>query len=231
LGAHPFAAQLDAASPRPYQLSPTDAAAAAADAQALIESDLVCTHCEYNLRGLRGDPVRCPECGVWNERGILLIPAEHVRWAVRSVEWGPRWMVVLSVLAVLLLLGCIAGGAGMVLASFVLVGGLWGVTCIETVSGIRSPASRRSILLRFHVATLVIVAAPVSCVLLRAIWPSISDRIRMLSLLVAMPLSIVGCAMGMWLYSRAKPRFLTLKRDEIVRVAHQRLRDSQIRRG
>jgi hypothetical protein len=29
-----------------------------------LEHDLPCPNCGYNLRGLSGDPVRCPECGV-----------------------------------------------------------------------------------------------------------------------------------------------------------------------
>ncbi len=28
-----------------------------------IQQDLDCPHCEYNLRGLLGDVVSCPECG------------------------------------------------------------------------------------------------------------------------------------------------------------------------
>lgn len=230
-GAHPFAAQLDPWSHRPYRLPDADIAAAAADADTPIETDFFCTHCKYNLRGLRGDPVRCPECGVWNARGILFLPPEYIRSAVRSVERAPRFMVILSVMSVLLLLGCIAGGSGRAAVGFVLVSGLWATACIETVSGIEPSSARRGILLKLQLTTLVLVCVPVSCVLLRVLWPSISADARMLSLHLATPLSLIGCSIGVWLHSRAKPHFLALKRDEIVRVARQRQRDSLTRRG
>lgn len=31
-----------------------------------IDFDLPCLECDYNLRGLSGDPIRCPECGFRN---------------------------------------------------------------------------------------------------------------------------------------------------------------------
>jgi len=34
-----------------------------------IDEDLFCLTCGYNLRALRGDPVRCPECGEDNAVG------------------------------------------------------------------------------------------------------------------------------------------------------------------
>ena len=35
----------------------------------ILDFDLACQHCRYNLRGLSGDPVRCPECGTSNTLG------------------------------------------------------------------------------------------------------------------------------------------------------------------
>lgn len=47
-----------------------------------IDTDAYCRRCTYNLRGLSGDPVRCPECGQLNTLTDLLdivTPARRVR--------------------------------------------------------------------------------------------------------------------------------------------------------
>lgn len=49
-----------------------------------IDFDLPCLTCGYNLRGLRGDPVCCPECGSNNSRLELL------RVRVAAAAWEPR---------------------------------------------------------------------------------------------------------------------------------------------
>src|SRR5436190_17701296 len=38
-----------------------------------------CLHCGYNLRGLAGDPVRCPECFHNNPRNQIIGPAVMTR--------------------------------------------------------------------------------------------------------------------------------------------------------
>lgn len=49
-----------------------------------IDFDLFCLTCGYNLRGLRGDPVRCPECGDDHSSLTLL------RLQVNAAAWEPR---------------------------------------------------------------------------------------------------------------------------------------------
>jgi hypothetical protein len=51
-----------------------------------IDWDLHCLKCGYNLRGLSGDPVRCPECGSLNPLGEAEIPEELVTRQVRKLE-------------------------------------------------------------------------------------------------------------------------------------------------
>ena len=56
-----------------------------ADAKPLDE-DLYCLECAYNLRGLIGDPVRCPECGHVNGVSELQIPAVSINARLRKLE-------------------------------------------------------------------------------------------------------------------------------------------------
>jgi hypothetical protein len=61
-----------------------------------------CPVCEYDLRGISGDPVRCPECGARASRRALRIPArEFTRRCRRAESWatfcvGAMWLFVLG---------------------------------------------------------------------------------------------------------------------------------------
>ena len=50
-----------------------------------LDRDLYCLTCGYNLRGLSGDPVRCPECGNLNPIGDVEIPAEIITKQLRRM--------------------------------------------------------------------------------------------------------------------------------------------------
>ena len=79
-----------------------------------MQQDLYCLDCGYNLRGLDGDPVRCPECGHDNRRGDLLVPAAAIKRALRRLETGAALvgaMPAVLLLFFLPLLAAIAYGA------------------------------------------------------------------------------------------------------------------------
>lgn len=65
--------------------------------------DLYCLECGYNLRGLSGDPRRCPECGHWNPVGDLEIPAEFIAAQLRRMETAPAACVAMALLAAVFL--------------------------------------------------------------------------------------------------------------------------------
>jgi len=53
------------------------------------DANLYCLNCGYNLRGLSGDPRRCPECGHMNPLGDLELPAEMISRQLRKMETAP----------------------------------------------------------------------------------------------------------------------------------------------
>ena len=55
----------------------------------LITCDLYCLRCGYNLRGLSGDPVRCPECAFLNPLGDAEIPAALISRQLKRMETAP----------------------------------------------------------------------------------------------------------------------------------------------
>jgi hypothetical protein len=78
----------------------TDSPVAESPRTAEIKTDLYCLECGYNLRGLSGDPVRCPECGYRNPIGDVELPADQIRKQLREMETAPT----ISVAALLVLL-------------------------------------------------------------------------------------------------------------------------------
>ena len=68
----------------------------------LEDIDLYCLNCGYNLRGLPGDPRRCPECGHLNRIGDLIPTAEMISEQLRRMETAPTFCVGLAIGVVLL---------------------------------------------------------------------------------------------------------------------------------
>ena len=50
------------------------------------DENLFCLHCGYNLRGLAGDPIKCPECGHDNFPEACRIPGATVAELMRPLE-------------------------------------------------------------------------------------------------------------------------------------------------
>ncbi len=48
--------------------------------------DLPCLKCGYNLRGLAGDPIKCPECGYENPFGDAAVPKAALEARLRKTE-------------------------------------------------------------------------------------------------------------------------------------------------
>jgi hypothetical protein len=63
--------------------------------------DLYCLTCGYNLRGLSGDPRRCPECGNLNPVGDLEIPANLIKAQLYRMESAPACGVAVLLLTVI----------------------------------------------------------------------------------------------------------------------------------
>jgi len=78
------------------------------ESDAPLDIDLYCLNCGYNLRGLPGDPVRCPECFHENARADLLCPPDEVQRRVRRMHRYADFCVVISFLFVASLIGAAA---------------------------------------------------------------------------------------------------------------------------
>jgi len=78
------------------------------DSRWLLVGELPCLGCTYNLRGLVGPDVRCPECGQLND---LRLPE---LWRVKTLPLGVRirehWPMLATFLSILPIVGLLLGG-------------------------------------------------------------------------------------------------------------------------
>lgn len=95
--------------------------------------DLFCLRCRYNLRGLAGDAVRCPECGYENDAEDLRIPHEEISRQLRKLETAPTISV--AAVWVLVLAGIIVWVGGACVGVALAVSALLGCACSAAVFG------------------------------------------------------------------------------------------------
>lgn len=204
-----------------------------------IERDLYCLTCGYNLRGLSGDPVRCPECGQSQERAALEIPATAIRAALRQLETAPAYNF-LGLLGAPLLAWAIypsvrQNAAGPPLTCLTLLVAALVCSVPFTLLHYRRTCRGRpgwlEALLRFHVGTLVMLAM-VLVVPFSLAWLAPFGRRSGTSLakwmpwlgLAALPLVVLWVWVIWRLLRWTKAPMEALQRDVAVEVAREELR-------
>jgi len=203
------------------------------DASGAIDEDLFCLTCGYNLRGLRGDPVRCPECGSDNGLGDVMLPAAAIREALRELETEPTRCVACSLLGVTSLALIALAVLNIVPMA---VGGLFfaslgacaslllGLACFRRFAAtIEDRRLARWIVWRFHWITLLVFGPAVLAItVLTASSRTQNPSVDGVLAAVASPFALLPVAWLIYLpVRRARER---AQRDTAVRVARDILR-------
>ena len=135
----------------------------------LLSGDLPCLECEYNLRGLVGPLVRCPECGHANN---LRDPAP---WKMKQLPIGVRqrahWPASAALVSfwffpVILLMLRIDSGWGLLISDALLLVGLsiiWLRLCVRWVRSCHAPAWAVVRLAAVHLAAWGWIAGVAGC--------------------------------------------------------------------
>ncbi len=197
------------------------------DENGAIDEDLYCLSCGYNLRGLTGDPVRCPECGEFNSLGMAAIPAEMIRQALRKMETAPTGCA-----------GCAFGG--LCFASLFLwspTGGMWPIAlaallclaawllfCRRMKTVYEGRPGWRRMLLDFHFATLLCTAAIPMLVIARVVVEDMLVSTPGTVVLGVLFGSFPFVVWGLRVYSSARIRIAVMQREAAVRIAKKALR-------
>ena len=197
------------------------------DPDAALDEDLYCLTCGYNLRGLYGDPVRCPECGELNDLGTAAIPAEFIRRGLREMETAPTFCTAFA----LLITPCLAfvllsNWPQSACPAVALVGLLvaWSTGYREMKSRYNDKPGWRRILVDFHVATLLCtIAIPIMisvCVIKDYPLYAVPEPFWIVAGIIWVP-CFIG---GLRIYYASRKRIAAMQRDAAVRIARETLR-------
>ncbi len=212
----------------------------------LTDVDLYCLHCGYNLRGLSGDPRRCPECGQLSSLSELTLPAEMITRQLQRMESAPTGCVALALLMlvalltsllVLVELGLSATGFVASLFCLVMTGplvALWRVSVDRFRSACMGKPGWSEVLFEYHLhglgvcLILIFSFAPLLFFGMRhhasSPWPIRISEI----VLFAGCASVVAWAPG--IRRRCKAKMDILQREVAVKIAGEHLRERLSRR-
>ncbi len=211
---------------------------------AAIDTDLYCLHCGYNLRGLSGDPVRCPECGNLNPIGDVEIPAPIIKKQLRRMETAPAvsmlgLLFLLPALGFLALVLCDQGPVyAETAACFGVQGTIGGIVWVVGIARFRSSCLGRpgwlAALLRYQLVASVF-AGLVLVVFLFATYSMMEQGWRLNRYLgeewpcIALPLLFAAVIAGIIWGLRPVHRWLKgpmeqLQREVAVKIARDRVR-------
>lgn len=202
-------------------------------AAAPLEEDLFCLGCGYNLRGLSGVMVRCPECGEDNDVHELHVPAETIQQALNRMESAPTtcvaWAGFGATAAVAVALSLTKPGWATLIFC-----GLVGVAAMGWLGAARwarrtfeeSPGWKRT-LFEFHLATALcglILPGLLIAVVVDFRW---GRGIQMFAAvwLIEIPAAVVGLI----IYASARRRLRIQQRDTAVRIGREMLRRARRR--
>jgi hypothetical protein len=200
--------------------------------------DLYCLECGYNLRGLSGDPRRCPECGYQNPLSDLTLPADAIAEQLRELETAPT-----NCLAVILLAGlCFVLLVGVLfvfrdeqdsVSPGVLVA-LVGLMVIAVVAKLAWSASAESFrescqdnpawkaaLRRYHYLGLSVVAPSGAAIMAVGLLGRRASFSWMLAIIFL--LAVAMLLVGRWARRELKLIIDPLQRESAVRIAHKTL--------
>lgn len=203
--------------------------------------DLYCLSCGYNLRGLPGDPRRCPECGAFNSLQELLIPARLIRTYLRKMESAPAVCVAAIVLPTICLLLTVALNLSMKyfdpltylvsVAAAALAPWVWRTNARRFRESCLDRAGWREALWLYHVRSLPLCLLVAVMIMIGTLLPGMSGSgargmfgAQMLVWLAVIPVIAVG---GPWVHRGLKEVLMPLQRDVAVALAS---RDAQRRR-
>lgn len=196
-----------------------------------LDRDVFCLQCGYNLRGLSGDPIRCPECGYNNDLGVASIPADLIRTTLHQMETYPTWCVVMSLgLAFMVIPAATGNPAALLLAGIGAASCLYGwKNCYRAATHIYPDAwFLRRLLLAFHlISATCILPFVLPPFVFRSFLPA-RPGVILLFLLI----SLLTCwTVGIVWYGRVRRQLATTQRETAVRIARSCLQNWRWRRG
>ena len=197
--------------------------------EAAATEDLYCLYCGYNLRGLSGDPRRCPECGQSSTVAEMRIPATLIRKQAKKLETLPSLCVGAMLIGPqvgLMLLAMRLPWAAAVTVPAVLAA--WGACAWAFASHCDYRPGWLIPLAEIHAAAFLFVVPFGMFLGGFAAWPTFGWNWISVT---AWPVGLAMLVTGGYVYRDARRRLVVLQRKAAVDLARQELgRPQPIRR-
>jgi len=205
----------------------------------LTHVDLYCLHCGYNLRGLSGDPRRCPECGKLSPISEMTLSAQAITAQLRRMETWPTACIgcvlllmlslTLAVLALVLLGPTREVCAGLTLPVLILVP-LWYYAVGRFSAACMDRPGWSQVLMEYHIygIALCLAMAVSFCLPLLYLLPYLGRDPPWTVLLTGLAILIGGFTAVIVLAPlarrRCKAKMDALQREVAVKLAGEQLR-------
>lgn len=200
--------------------------------------DLYCLYCGYNLRGLLGDPRRCPECGKLNPVGDLVVPAEAISLQLRRMETWPTACVVSAVLIMIFSpfqvapLFSRATGPGTALCSMIVslvAAAIWITGALRFRSACMARPGWLAVLVHYHVWAIGLIASTMLAFGMTIwLWDGLHWKHEGWGILLLPVVTLGGLEvvflLGFWVRRRCRARMYPLQREVATTIARDRLR-------
>ena len=203
--------------------------------------NLYCFGCGYNLRGLSGDPRRCPECAKLNAMADLEVPAERINRTLRRIQTGPALSTSAFLALILWLLPTLyvlifpfSGYSSPPLWIWIFLISLIVLAAVGWVCGVfmfRSSCEARLgwviALATFHFYGTLLAACGIATIAVllwcvRAVKASL-PYVPVLQVAGSGLFVVASAIAAPWLYKRAKATIAPLQRERAARLAREYL--------
>lgn len=209
-------------------------------ASLIHERDLYCLRCGYNLRGLAGDPIRCPECAFDNPVGDVELPAPLIRARLRAMETMPA-LALLVFLAMCLATVLVffnvfmrgfGGGVGEILMILVLLALAWSGLLARYRNSCMAKSGWLAALALYHIAGVacVLVIMVSMGLVLRIALLLMPARPAVLTLAGSLPLILAVPWLFRGVHARAVRRMHAVQREVAVQLARDDARRRILRK-
>ncbi len=204
-----------------------------------LNRNLYCLGCGYNLRGLSGDPRRCPECGKLNAMADLKVPADRINKALRRLQTGPAlstcavaalivWLLPTLYVMIFPFSGYSSPPLSIwifLMSSIVLAVVCWVVGVFMFRSSCGARPDWVIVLATFHLYGTLVAASGIAAIA-ALLWCAFVVKASLPVVpglqIAGSGLFIVACAFtGRWLYGRAKAIIAPLQRECAARLARK----------
>lgn len=187
----------------------------------VIKENIYCLSCGYNLRGLSGDPIRCPECGELNNLKTAMVPAKYIHKILVKMETAPTMCLTSFMVIVVILILAESIEYGCYLIAVLLFTLLWILSYFRMKKVYENKHGWKQILVDYHISGIIcLIPIPLFLMFVRLGNYTIHE-IPNWALIASAIISIPSFSIGLQLYKKTNKQIIEFQKDKAVQIARE----------